>query len=259
MSAAIILAGGIGSRVRDLTKDRIPKILIPINKTPFIDYLYDFLCDGGINQAYISGGFCFNELYNYFLTLNRGDSNNYCGNDLFRNTTLIEETERLGTGGALRHVIDAVERIGSPIMNYKYCMVVNGDCLFIQQYNLVYDLFSAWLLDWYETNNPYRIDGFIFSDYTYNDGSMGTLDLNENDEIIQFKEKTIATSFVNLGFYWIKPELLRSIPTGTSSLEKDIFPQWIKEGKIFKIMRYPIDHWIQVGDPKGILDAELKL
>ena len=53
---AVILAGGIGTRLRPITY-KIPKPLIQINNRPFLEYLIDLLKENGISEVILLLGY----------------------------------------------------------------------------------------------------------------------------------------------------------------------------------------------------------
>ena len=89
---AIILAGGLGTRLGHLTKST-PKPLLPINSKPFIFYILENLIRHGIRDIIISTGYKSN-MFKEFKSTYRG-----CSKALI---TIVEEKEQMGTAGALK-------------------------------------------------------------------------------------------------------------------------------------------------------------
>jgi D-glycero-alpha-D-manno-heptose 1-phosphate guanylyltransferase len=86
---AIILAGGLGTRLQGILPD-LPKCMAPVNGKPFLTFVLDYLEVQGINKVILSVGYRNDQIINYF-------KNRY-------HSILIEyviETEPLGTGGAV--------------------------------------------------------------------------------------------------------------------------------------------------------------
>ena len=104
---AIILAGGLGTRLRSVAPD-IPKPMVPVAGRPFLDHLLTYLESQGINEAVLSVGHLREQIISHYA-------------DRFgkiRITYAIEETP-LGTGGALALALSQTSQ--SPVF------VVNGD------------------------------------------------------------------------------------------------------------------------------------
>lgn len=104
---AIILAGGLGTRLRKVITD-LPKPMAPIGGRPFIAILFDELIAAGFTSAILAVGYRHEMILDYF-----GDN--------YRSLQLIYSVERkpLGTGGAIRLAID--EATASEVF------VLNGD------------------------------------------------------------------------------------------------------------------------------------
>jgi len=110
MTQAIILAGGLGTRLRSAVPD-LPKCLAPVAGRPFLFYVINYLRSQGINDFIFSLGYKHELITDYlerdFATLSY--------------KTVIEE-EPLGTGGAIR--LAAAQAHSSQVI------VTNGDTLF---------------------------------------------------------------------------------------------------------------------------------
>ena len=107
---AIILAGGLGTRLRTVISD-IPKCLAPINGVPFLHYLVDYLQKQGIESFIFSVGYL-HEKVEKFLLANYPDLK----------YQLALEQEPLGTGGAIKLAIQKAKE--------KNVIVCNGDTMF---------------------------------------------------------------------------------------------------------------------------------
>jgi D-glycero-alpha-D-manno-heptose 1-phosphate guanylyltransferase len=103
----IVLAGGLGTRLRDVVPD-LPKPMAPIAGQPFLKYLLTSLERHGFTRAVLSLGYRANEVRNYFGDRLDNLHLAYC----------VEE-QPLGTGGAIR----AAARLASG----DHVFVVNGD------------------------------------------------------------------------------------------------------------------------------------
>jgi len=107
---AIILAGGLGTRLRSVVSD-VPKPMAPINGKPFLYYLLNFLEKNKIRQVVLSVGYKKEIITKYF------GSKFGSINILYSN-----EDYPLGTGGAIRKAFD--------ILNNKRAFILNGDTFF---------------------------------------------------------------------------------------------------------------------------------
>ena len=111
MRTAIILAGGLGTRLRQLVSN-VPKPMASVNGRPFLAHLMDYWIGQGITQFIISVGYLKESIINYF-------GNEYQGIKI----EYSEEESPLGTGGG---VLLAIKNIKSD----DYFVLLNGDTFF---------------------------------------------------------------------------------------------------------------------------------
>ncbi len=90
---AIVLAGGLGTRLRDRVSD-LPKPMAPVAGRPFLEYLLDRLPASGIDAVVLSVGYRWQAIEAHFGSSFRGMPIRYA-----------IEAQPLGTGGAIRHAI----------------------------------------------------------------------------------------------------------------------------------------------------------
>lgn len=89
---ALILAGGFGTRLREVAKD-VPKPMVSIAGKPFLEHQLRSLKDQGVEDVVLAVHHMANKIKSYF-----GD-----GRHLKMNITYSEEETPLGTGGAIKH------------------------------------------------------------------------------------------------------------------------------------------------------------
>ena len=121
---AIVLAGGLGTRLRERVPD-LPKPMAPVAGRPFLAYVLDALVRDGFSDIVLSVGYRWEAIRDHFGSTYRGAG-----------ITYAVEDEPLGTGGAIAHAFSAAG-IGGP----EAALVINGDTF------LAID-FAA-LRDWY--------------------------------------------------------------------------------------------------------------
>ena len=98
MPQAVILAGGLGTRLRDVTKDRMPKSMVPIHGKPFLHHLLLHLKENGITDILLLVGHLSHQIEEYF------GSGDWLGLDIEYSV----EDEPMGTGGAVRLAQDKI-------------------------------------------------------------------------------------------------------------------------------------------------------
>jgi dTDP-glucose pyrophosphorylase len=211
---AIIMAGGVGQRLKPLT-DNVPKPLLRVGSKPIIEHSIDRLITFGINNIYISVNYLANQIIEYFDNgFSKGVSINY-----------IKEDKPCGTIGALSSFCDN---------SHNHILLMNSDILtdldfadFYKSYlNSNADMAIAAVP--YKINVPYAV--------------LETL----NNQLISFKEKPTYNYYTNSGIYLIKRELLDLIPQNTFFDATDFIDTLLSLNK--KVVSYEIrSYWLDIG------------
>ena len=221
---AVILAGGLGTRLRPVVADR-PKALAMINGRPFLGYLLMQLARAGVREAVICTGYLAEQVRTCF-----GDS--YAGIRLRYSV----ETEPLGTGGALR--------LALPLLAADSILVVNGD-----------SYFSADLADFHGRHRAAGSLASLLLARVADISRFGAVDLVEGGQIARFEEKGSAAGpgLINAGVYLLSGEVVRGIPdSGPVSLEREVFPALVGHG----LYGFAQDgKFIDIGTPEDYLAA----
>jgi len=202
---AIILAGGLGTRLRPLTHD-IPKPLLPIKGRPIIEHAILNFKRHGINDIILSIGHLSDKIKNYFGQGEKWGVNiEYC----------IEE-QPLGTGGAIK----------------KAASEINGTFLVINGDNLAD-------FDWTTAISTHKNKGaqVTLSLYPVQDVTQYGIAQLENGKILKFIEKPkveeAPSNLNNAGGYIIEKEVLDMLPEGVSSIERDCFEKLATQGVVY--------------------------
>lgn len=176
MREAIVLAGGLGTRLAAAVPDR-PKALAPIAGRPFLAWQLDYLRSRGVGRVVLSIGHLGDQILGAFGT-------SFEGLDI----AYVREREPLGTGGAVRKALCAIEGRGA--------FVANGDTMVV----LDFDALEG------------RADeSLVVSAGQVDDASrFGTLAL-EGGRLAGFREKSASgLGWVNAGVYWVARDLLEN-------------------------------------------------
>jgi len=222
IKSAIILAGGLGTRLRSAVAD-LPKCLAPVNGIPFIAFVIAYLKKEGIENFIFSLGYKSEVIINYVDA-------NY--KEL--NKKYVIETKQLGTGGAIKEACKVVSE--------KDTIVVNGDTLFAININN--------LSRFHETNNA---DCTIALKEMQNFDRYGAVELNKDHSISAFKEKQFCTSgFINGCVYALAVSgLLTANYPEVFSFEKEWLEKNTGVKKIFGVINN--DYFIDIGIPEDYL------
>ena len=230
---AIILAGGLGTRLRSVVAD-IPKCMAPINGKPFLHYLLENLKTKGIESFIFSVGHL-HEIIEKYLAENYGQLN--------YKTSL--ETEPLGTGGAIK--------LACKKTSQKELIVCNGDTFYNADIDLLYKF--------HEDNNG---SCTLCLKPMHNFDRYGAVELNDDHSIKSFKEKRFYTSgLINGGIYvlnvrdFLKENLSEKFSFEKDYLEKNIQKQPAKKIKLFGMAQD--EYFIDIGIPEDYEKAQREL
>jgi D-glycero-alpha-D-manno-heptose 1-phosphate guanylyltransferase len=227
-SEAIILAGGLGTRLRSAVPD-LPKAMAMVAGRPFLAYVIQHLTQQGIDRFIFSLGYR-HELIEDYLSSEFSSLNYSCS---------IEE-EPLGTGGGILKAC--------LLCTTENAVVANGDTLFavdIRQLSAFHESSGA---DCTLTLKPMR-----------NSDRYGVVETANDGRIISFKEKKwYKESLINGGVYTLNVQRLIDIPFPEKfSFEKDYLESFTNEKKFYGSVqdRYFID----IGIPEDYQRAQEEL
>lgn len=224
---AIILAGGLGTRLRSVIS-AVPKPMAPIQQKPFLAYLLDHLHTQGITQVVLSLGYqaemirdCFQSQYGAI------------------HIEYAIESAPLGTGGAMRHGLQLFSDSIEPVF------VLNGDTLLKADLQAMYGIHqqhnASLTMALCQVNNAERYGRVVV----------------EGNQITQFQEKKAAgAGLINAGIYLMTPTLLNKYPEGGAfSFECDYLPNAEVKPNAFITDSYFID----IGVPEDYQRAIVEL
>ncbi len=201
---ALILAGGLGTRLRGVLPD-LPKVLAPVHGRPFLSYLLDQREVAGVREVVLCTGHRADQVRDTFGARYQNLSLRYSS-----------ESRPLGTAGAIRQALGLVEA--------ERLLVLNGDSYIHSPLGE----FHRWHLA-RESSFP----GSLLLAWIANSARFGTVELGPHAAIRSFHEKRglSLAGWVNGGVYLLRRSLLESIPPDrVVSLENEVFPRWIRQG-----------------------------
>lgn len=179
---AIVLVGGLGTRLGSLTK-HIPKPMLPIRGVPFLERLLISLKANGFNRVVLAVGYKREIVESYFCDTN----------DNLPEIVYSVEMVPMGTGGA---IIQALQFVSSDLV-----FVFNGDSYV--------DLNYSQMQQQHITTGA---DITIASYFIEPADRYGVMKVFENKSIVSFQEKGAAPSgLINAGVYLIGVSKLKSI------------------------------------------------
>ncbi|MFQ6009493.1 MAG: nucleotidyltransferase family protein [Candidatus Zixiibacteriota bacterium] len=222
---AVILAGGLGTRLRTVLADR-PKVLGKVGGRPFLTYLLDQLAAAGLKRVVLCTGYLGDQVRKVF-----GES--------YGPLQLVYSQERapLGTGGALGKAL--------PLLESDSVLIMNGDSycdVNLQDFLVYHDAKNA---------------GATIVLVEVSDSSrFGGVTMDGDGAIVSFEEKNDSGGLgaINAGIYLVKRPLIETISKqGAVSLEREIFPAWV--GKRFYGYRCRC-RFLDIGTPESYVLAD---
>lgn len=216
---AIILAGGFGTRLREVIKD-VPKPMADINGKPFLEILLRHLKKSSIKKVVLSVGYKQEVIVEYF-------KDSFAGIDII----YTKEDKPLGTGGAIKRALEKIDD--------TQVFVLNGDTFF-----------DIDLEDMKNFHLKSCADITISLKKMKNFDRYGSVILDKN-RVLKFKEKRFVKSgYINGGIYILKTDILKD--------QKDIFSFEEYLSKTQKaIYGYKSDrYFIDIGIPKDYYKAQ---
>ena len=225
---AIILAGGLGTRLRSEVQD-VPKSMALINSRPFMEYLLDHLIAKGVTRIIFSVGYKSEFIQDHFSSKYKDCEIVYA----------IEET-LLGTGGAIKNAMKYVQ--GQDVV------VVNGDSMFLSDLQAQLDVHKkAEAIATLALKQMKDIERY------------GTVELNQQGRIIRFNEKQpLKEGLINAGSYIFNVNSFQAIEFPEKfSIEKDFFETCVDKENL---LGYCSDgYFLDIGIPSDFKKAQYEI
>ena len=230
---AVVLVGGLGTRLRPLTLST-PKPMLPIGHVPMIARLVDRLGRGGVTDVVLALGFRPEPFIEAF-------PDGLCGDVAL---TYAVEPEPLDTAGAIKF---AAEFAGVD----DTFVVANGD--------VMTDLDLSALV---EAHRSFGAEATLHLIGVDDPSAFGVVDLAADGAVRAFIEKpapgTEPSNLINAGTYVFEPSVLDRIPAATKvSVERDTFQRLVADGGLYGVATD--DYWIDAGVPTLYRAANLDL
>jgi mannose-1-phosphate guanylyltransferase len=230
---AVILAGGLGTRLRSVVSDT-PKCLVPVNNLPFLTYKIQQLKAGGIRRVILCVGYMADQIEQYFTENPIPEVS----------VVYAHEHDLLGTAGAFKNA--------EPYVESEHFIALNGDVYLDLDYRALISQHTR--TEAIATLALARVD---------DPSRFGLVVYNTDFEIEAFLEKQevppdnpspSGAFYINAGTYCFHRSILERIPAGKPcSIERDIFPTLIDQG----FFAYPLDsYFIDIGTPESFAQIQ---
>ncbi len=221
----IILAGGMGRRLRQVVADR-PKVLADVAGRPFLTRLLDQLLAADVASVVLSTG--------YMAEMIEAKIGTHYHRLPIRYS---RETEPLGTGGALRLALQKTR--SDPLL------ALNGD-----------SFCDADIRELCAFHHQKKARATLLLTSVQDTSRFGSVETDANGAVIRFEEKGGASTpgWINAGVYCLAREVISSIPAGRAvSIEHEIFPKLMGAGLYGIRVR---GAFIDIGTPHSYAEAE---
>ncbi len=228
ITECIILAGGLGTRLRSAVPD-LPKVMAPVAGKPFIHHIITFLQSQGVERYIFSLGYLHNLIEDYVKS-----------NFPSLGIAFSIEAEPLGTGGGIQ--------LALPHVNGEDVIIVNGDTMYKADLKKVSDYHQS-------TNAACTLT----LKHMRNFERYGVVELDERGKVISFAEKKFyEEGLINGGVYVLNKRSLLDLDLPPKfSFEKDYLEQFIHRHKIFGIR--DDNYFIDIGIPEDFEKANQDL
>jgi mannose-1-phosphate guanylyltransferase len=228
---AVILVGGIGSRLRPLTLSA-PKPMLPTAGAPMLAHLLSRIRDAGVQHVVLGTSYQASVFSNYF-----GDGSAF-GLDI----EYVVETEPLGTGGGIRNVADHLRGDTALIFNGDVVSGVNLGALLAQHATA-------------------RADVTLYLTRVADPRAFGCVPTDAEDNVLAFLEKdpNPVSDQINAGAYVFQREVVDSIPSGRPvSVERETFPALLAAGARV-VGHLDTSYWRDFGTPGDFIAGSADL
>jgi MurNAc alpha-1-phosphate uridylyltransferase len=227
---AMVLAAGLGTRMRPLTEDR-PKALVEVGGKALIDHVLDRLIAAGVETAVVNVHWFADRLETHLA-----------GRDRPAIRISDERAELLETGGGLKKA--------RPLLGDEPVFVANIDSVWTDRGDALADLVRLW--------DPERMDAALL--LARSEGSIGFDGAGdvflEDDGRLRFRGEAATAPYAYMGVHITRPDYADDGPEGPFSLS----PLWRRSAERGRLFGCVLDgDWMHVGDPHARDQAEARL
>lgn len=232
MAQAILLVGGLGTRLMPLTRT-VPKPMLPVAGLPVTEHQLVTARRAGITSLVLATSYLSDVFIPYF-----GDGSRW-GMKL----QYAVEEEPLGTGGAIRNAAEL-------LTGDESIVIFNGDVL--SSHDLSRQIQMHESLD---------ADVTMHLTHVADARAYGCVPVDADGRVTAFlekMEKPVANT-INAGCYVFHPRVIQQIPVGkVVSIEREIFPDLVNRGQAIYGM-VEDSYWIDIGRPSALLQGSVDM
>lgn len=223
----VIMAGGFGTRLYPYTKI-LPKPLIPIGEIPIVEHIINRFYSHGSEKFHLVVNHKKNMIKSYFNDLDKEYDIEY-----------VDEEIPLGTGGGLSLLKGKI---------HDTFILTNCDIIVEEDFDKIYKYHKD------EKNLITMVCSLKKVKIPY-----GVIEINDNGEISDMKEKPTMSFFTNTGVYIVEPSVVNELKDGLKIGFPDIIEGYKSRG--MKVGVYPISEksWMDMGQLDGMEEMRRRL
>jgi len=220
----VLMAGGLGSRLRPLTYKQ-PKPLLKVGSKPILETIIDNFAKQGFYRFYLCINYKGYMIRDYFQDGRHWDVEiNY-----------IEEPKKLGTAGALSLLPEIPD---SPFFVMNGDLLTKVDFVRLLQFHLKQESAATMCVREYSHTIPYgvtQLDGY---------------------QVTELQEKPTHRYYTNAGIYTLNPDIIKHIPENTFYDMPTLLNQLLSDKQL--ISSFPLrEYWIDIGRASDFEQARL--
>ncbi len=225
---ALILAGGMGERLRPLT-DTLPKPMVPVCGQPILWHQVQWLKQAGVTDVVFLVGYRWQSIQDFF-----GDGTQFG----IRAQYSVEDSP-LGRGGAIRQGFSLVP------VEVESAIILNGDIITDEEPDAVLANFQE-----KKSADPSHTATIMVVPMV---SPYGLVDMDSQMDVVGFREKVELPYWINAGVYVFDRRIIPQLPE-LGDHEVETFPQLAQAGKISALKSRAF--WCSVDSFKDLREAE---
>lgn len=219
---AVILAGGLGTRLRPYTL-LVPKPMLPVGPRPILEHIILWLKKNGITEVIITTGYLGKTIQDYFEE----------GKDWGVKITYAASPHPLGIAGQLK---SAESKLRERFVCVYGDAILEMDLNKLIQFHSAHSALATVALMKYSTNLKY-----------------GFLETDQSRLITQWREKPEISGYINVGCYVMQKAFLRFIPPNQMFGMREAFEEAMKHGEVYGLKMN--GRFTDIGDTKSYREA----
>lgn len=225
---AVIMAGGLGTRLHAITNDKIPKPMVKVAGRPILENIITQLGAQGLDNITISVNHKKEQIEDYFRD----------GRKFNVNINYLEERKRLGTAGALSYLKGKMRR---PFLVMNADLICNVKVQNLADFHIQSGAKLTVCSRKYQMQIPF-----------------GVINISNGTRISGIEEKPSHDFFVNAGIYLLDPDVPELIPDNTYMDMTDLIKILTDNGE--HVETFPIlNYWIDIGKTEDYERANKEL